>query len=221
MARLPRLTIPDLPYHVTQRGNRRQPVFFRDEDRQLYLAILREQAVRYRLEIWAYCLMDNHVHLVVMPRQEAGLTRAIGETHRRYTRAINFREGWRGYLWQGRFGSVALDEAHLIATIRYVERNPVAAGLVARAEEYPWSSARAHVLGLNDSVLTTHFLTERIADWVEFLRDPTDDRLGRTLNQHGSVGRPLGDVPFLERLEHVTGRRLRRGRPRRRASIAK
>lgn len=219
MARLPRLAVPHIPYHVTQRGNRRQPVFFRAEDRLLYLTLLREQAARYRLEIWAYCLMDNHVHLVGMPRAEGSLTRAIGETHRRYTRAINFREGWRGYLWQGRFGSVAMDEPHLIAAIRYVERNPVAAGLVGKAEEYPWSSARAHVLGVADPVLTPHFLQERIADWAAFLRDATDDQLGQTLHQHGSVGRPLGDLPFLERLEHATGRRLRRGRPRGRPSL--
>lgn len=213
MARLPRLAVPDLPYHVTQRGNRRQPVFFREDDRPLYLALLREQATRYGLEVWAYCLMDNHVHLVVVPRQEGALTRAIGETHRRYTRAINFREGWRGYLWQGRFGSVAMDEPHLIAAVRYVERNPVAAGLVARAEDYPWSSARAHVRGLSDPVLASHFLKERITDWGAFLRDARDDQLGRTLLQHGSVGRPLGALTFLERLEQVTGRRLRRGRP--------
>lgn len=215
MARLPRLAVPDIPYHVTQRGNRRQPVFFREDDRRLYLRLLQEQATRYGLEIWAYCLMDNHTHLVVMPRRAGGLTRAIGETHRRYTRAINFREGWRGYLWQGRFGSVALDERHLIAAVRYVERNPVQAGLVTRAEAYPWSSARAHVRGSPDPVLTRHFLTERITDWAAFLQSPEDDGLGQQLLRHGSVGRPLGTVAFLEGLEHVTGRRLRRGRPRR------
>ena len=126
MARLPRLTLPDLPYHVTQRGNRRQAVFFREADRGLYLTLLREQATRYGLEVWAYCLMTHHVHLIVVPRQEQSLPRAIGETHRRYTRAIHCREGWRGYLWQGRFGSVLLDEPHLLAAVRYVERNPVA-----------------------------------------------------------------------------------------------
>ena len=166
MPRLPRLAVPDIPYHVTQRGNRRQPVFFSDADRGLYLTLLREQSQRYGLEVWAYCLMDNHVHLVVMPRQEGSLTRAIAETHRRYTRAVNFREGWRGYLWQGRFGSVAMDEPHLIAAVRYVERNPVAAGMVQRAEDYPWSSAHAHVHGITDPVLTRHFLTERITNWT-------------------------------------------------------
>ena len=213
MARLPRITLPGIPYHVTQRGNRRQPVFFSQEDRQVYLRLLCEQTSRFELAVWAYCLMDSHVHLVVMPRTEQSLTRGIGETHRRYARHVNFREGWRGYLFQGRFGSVALDEAHLIAAVRYVERNPVAAGLVAKAEAYPWSSARAHVLGKPDPLLTSHFLKERITDWAAFLQDPTDDALGKALSRHGSVGRPMGSQGFLEQLEHLTGRRLRRGRP--------
>lgn len=213
MARLPRLALPDLPYHVTQRGNRRQPVFFQGADRTVYLTLLREHAQRFGLEVWAYCLMTNHVHLVVVPRRAGALTRAIGETHRRYTRHINFREGWRGYLWQGRFGSVALDEPHLVAAIRYVERNPVTAQLVTRAEDYPWSSARAHVQGTPDPVLTHHVLQEQITDWATFLRDPADDTLGSRLASQGSIGRPLGSPSFLAQLEQRTGRRLRRGRP--------
>ena len=213
MARLPRLALPNLPYHVTQRGNRRQLVFFCAADRQLYLALLSEQASHFGLEVWAYCLMDNHVHLIVMPRRAESLTRAVAETHRRYTRAVNFREGWRGYLWQGRFGSVVLDERHLIAAVRYVERNPVVAGLVRRAEDYPWSSAKAHVLGTPDPLLTNHFLKERITDWADFLRGKGDDAMGRTLARHGGVGRPLGSQEFIDHLEQVTGRRLRRGRP--------
>jgi len=221
MARLPRLAVPDLPYHVTQRGNRRQAVFFQDDDRRLYLSLLQAQAQRYGLEVWAYCLMTNHVHLVVMPRRAESLTRAIAETHRRYTRAVNFREGWRGYLWQGRFGSVLLDEPHLLAAVRYVERNPVVASLVERAEDYPWSSARAHVLGTPNPVLTSHFLMERITDWATFLRSAEDDPLGQRLHQHASIGRPLGSRAFLEHLEQLTGRRLRRGRPGRRVVARK
>ena len=213
MARLPRLTIPDLPSHVTQRGNRRQAVWFQEDDRRLSLTLLREQSQRYGLEIWASCLMDNHVHLVVVPRTHASLTRAVAETPRRYTRAVNFREGWRGFLWQGRFGSAAMDEPHLIAAVRYVERNPVTAGLVARAEDSPWSSARAHVQGTADPLLTSDFLQERMTDWAAFLQDPSDEALGQALSRHGSVGRPLGSSGFLEHVEAVTGRRLRRGRP--------
>ena len=220
MARLPRLALPDLPYHVTQRGNRRQAVFFEAADRTVYLTLLREQAQRFDLEVWAYCLMTNHVHLIVVPRREGALTRAIGKTHRRYTRHINFREGWRGYLWQGRFGSVALDEAHLVAAIRYVERNPVAAQLVTQAADYPWSSARAHVTGAPDAVLSRCFLQDQIRNWRQFLSDPADDAFGQRMGQ-SSIGRPLGSPLFLAELERQTGRRLRRGRPGRPLSVTK
>ena len=138
MARLARLVVPGYPYHVTQRGNRRQPVFFGPEDYQHYLQVLREQSGRWGLQVWAYCLMTNHVHLMVVPETTESLRRGLGDTHRRYTRAINFREGWRGFLWQGRFASVLLDEPYVYAAVRYVERNPVAARLVERPEDYPW-----------------------------------------------------------------------------------
>lgn len=218
MARLPRLTVADLPYHITQRGNRRQPVFFTKADRHVYLALLQEQTRHYGVEVWAYCLMTNHIHLIVVPRREGTLSLAIAETHRRYTRHINFREGWRGYLWQGRFGSVALDESHLVAAVRYVERNPVTAGLVSDAAAYPWSSARAHVTGTPDAVLTPQFLTEQIRDWAAFLAEDTDDALGTTLSHHATVGRPLGSAAFLNRLEEQVGYSLqprRPGRPKR------
>lgn len=212
MSRLARIDLPDIPYHVTQRGNRRQLVFFQEEDRRVYLQLLKEQTTRYGLEVWAYCLMPNHARLIVVPRTDEALTRAIGETHRRYTRYINFREGWRGYLWQGRFASVPLDEPHLYAAVRYVERNPVQAGLVRDAEEYRWSSAGAHVCGRVDPVLTHSFLTASIQDWKVFLAAP-EDAIGTTLQRHASTGRPLGAPEFVERLERLTGRLLRPRRP--------
>ena len=213
MACIPRVTVPSVSHHVTQRGNRRQPVFFQDADFREYLRLLGEQSQRYGLRIWAYCLMTNHVHLVVVPEREDSLTRAIGETHRRYTRYVNFQKGWRGYLWQGRFASFPLDEPHLYAAVRYVERNPVQARLVQPAEAYPWSSAQAHVARIADPVLSPSFLIEQILDWKAFLRDAQDDALGRVLDHHSSIGRPLGDEAFLTHLEHVTGRLLRRRRP--------
>ena len=102
---------------------------------------------RYRVQVWAYCLMPNHVHLIAVPASSDGLRGAIGEAHRRYTTVINRREGWRGHLWQGRFASYVMDDRYTLAAARYVELNPVRAGLVARAEDYPCSSARAHLLG--------------------------------------------------------------------------
>ena len=130
MARLARLVIPGLPHHVTQRGNRRQQTFFNDGDYAAYLELMAEWCREEGVEIWGYCLMPNHVHLIAVPKTEDGLRRAIGEAHRRYTRRINFREKWRGYLWQGRFASFIMDEPYLLAAARYVELNPVRAKLV-------------------------------------------------------------------------------------------
>jgi putative transposase len=213
MARLPRVNVQDVPHHVTQRGNRRQTVFFCEDDYREYLRLLREQGQHYGLKVWAYCLMSNHVHLIVVPTRPESLTRAMAETHRRYTRYINFREGWRGYLWQGRFSSFPLDEAYLYAAVRYVERNPVEAKLVRRAEAYLWSSARSHVHGFSDPVLSRSFLTEEIRDWAVFLQEGGDGRFGQVASQHGSTGRPLGSDRFLAGLEQQTGRYLRRRRP--------
>ena len=128
-----RIVIPDVPHHVTQRGNRRLPVFFNGDDRRVYLALLAEACAANGTICLAWCLMDNHVHLILVPKTADGLRATLGEAHRRYARRINFREGWRGYLFQGRFASYPMDNAHLMAAVRYVENNPVAAGLVARA----------------------------------------------------------------------------------------
>jgi len=126
-----------MPHHVTQRGNRRQPVFFCDDD-QTYLDLMGQWCGEHKVHVWAYCLMPNHVHWIVVPKTEDGLRRAIGEAHRRYTRRVNFREQWRGHLWQGRFASFVLDEPHLLACARYVELNPVRARLTAAPSKYRW-----------------------------------------------------------------------------------
>jgi len=136
MARFARVVVPGYPHHLIQRGNRRQRVFFSDEDRAFYLILLKRQIEKFGIALWAFCLMENHVHLVAVPRGKDGFARAIGELHRKYTSVINTREDWKGYLWQGRFITYPLSEAHLIAAVRYVERNPVRAGLVQAAEDY-------------------------------------------------------------------------------------
>jgi len=159
MARIARVAVPDWPHHVTQRGNRRMQTFFGEADYRAYLSLVSEWCSRHGVAIWAYCLMPNHVHLIAVPAAAEGLARALGEAHRRYTRQVNFREKWRGYLWQGRFGSVAMDEPHLLAAARYVETNPVRARLVASAEDWPWSSAAAHVSGKEFRGHNTYLLT--------------------------------------------------------------
>jgi len=213
MARLARLVIPGLPHHVTQRGNRRQQTFFNDADYAAYLELMAEWCRQEGVEIWAYCLMPNHVHLIAVPNTEDALRRAIGEAHRRYTRRINFRENWRGYLWQGRFASFVMDEPHLLAAARYVELNPVRADLAARARQWPWSSARAHLSGRDDRLVKVAPLLAMVGDWKAFLNSAIPEEELRELRQHGRTGRPLGSSAFLDRLERLVGRVLRPQKP--------
>jgi len=147
MARLARVVVPGVAHHVTQRGNRRQQTFFQEDDYSAYLALLREWCARCGVAVWAYCLMPHHVHLIVVPESEDGLRRGLGEAHRRYTRRINFREGWRGHLWQGRFASFAMDERYLLRAARYAELNPVRAKLCRMPWRWRWSSAAARADG--------------------------------------------------------------------------
>jgi len=169
MARIARVVIPGLPHHVTQRGNRRQQTFFNEGDYAAYVELMTEWCREEGVEIWSYCLMPNHTHGIAVPSSEDGLRWAIGETHRRYTRRVNFREKWRGYLWQGRFASFVMDEPYLLAAARYIELNPVRAGLVSRAEDWPWSSARAHLAGRDDQLVKVAPLLGMIDDWAAFL----------------------------------------------------
>ena len=145
MARIGCFVVPGLPHHVTQRGNRRERVFFGDEDYELYRDLLSSQCRKQGVAVWAYCLMPNHVHLILVPDREEALGRALGETHRRYSSVVNARLRATGHLFQSRFGSAVMDEEHLMAAARYVASNPVRARLVARAEDWRWSSARAHM----------------------------------------------------------------------------
>lgn len=217
MARLPRLVVPDHPHHVTQRGNRREPVFFCDDDYRLYLDLLREWAGKAKTQIWAYCLMPNHVHLILTPKTPGGLRATLGETHRRYTRHINFRKGWRGHLWQERFHSFTMDEEHLIACARYVALNPVAAGLAAQPEDWPWSSAKAHLTGEQDGITALDPLAARITDWRALLDGGVDDAMAKRLEMHLRTGRPLGSDSFIAALEVRFGKALtpqKPGRPR-------
>jgi putative transposase len=138
MPRIARTVFAGLPYHITQRGNRREDVFFLNEDREVYLAWLQKYCAIHKVHVLAYCLMTNHVHLIVVPQQEDGLQGVLKPLHMRYAQRINRRQGWSGHLWQGRFFSSPLDEAYLWFCVRYVERNPVRAGMVEQAEDYPW-----------------------------------------------------------------------------------
>lgn len=206
MARMARVVVENFPHHIVQRGNRNQAVFFGEADKAEYLRLLGRFVRQHDVDIWAYCLMDTHVHLVAVPRQATGLARALAETHKRYSRMINFRYGWRGYLWQGRFASYLMDERYLYAAVRYVERNPVAAGMVQRAEDYPWSSAKAHVFKQKDPLLSPNFLEEQIPDWSVYLS--IDEPTPAQIERHLRTGRPLGGKAFVRALERRIGRVL-------------
>ena len=216
MGRFARVVVPGVPHHVIQRGNRRQTVFFHEGDKKLYLSLLGYNCRKEDVLIWCYCLMDNHVHLIAVPRKSESLAKAIGETHKKYTWIINFQNNWKGHLWQERFHSYAMDEEHLYLAVRYVELNPVRARVVREAEDYPWSSAPAHILGKTDRLLSPFYLTERIKDWRAYLREGLEAEVSEVFRKHESTGRPLGDEDFLIRLEKITGRILRKrkaGRP--------
>ena len=213
MARLTRVVIPGTPYHVTQRGNRRQQTFFEDGDFALYRDLLAEASRRAGTEVWAYCLMPNHVHLVVVPSDESGLRRTFADAHRRYTGYVNARHRWTGHLWQGRYGAVAMDETHLLHAARYVALNPVRARLCDRAEEWQWSSARAHLAGEDDRLVTVTPMLERIGDFAAFLGGEEDQQATRALRMAETTGRPVGRAEWIEQLEQRSGRSLARRKP--------
>ncbi len=212
MARLARVVVPGVPHHVTQRGNRRLETFFGDADYRAYIDLLAEYCGKANVAVWAWCLMPNHVHLILVPADVDGLRRALGETHRRYTLRVNRREDWRGHLWQERFRSFPMDEEHLLAAARYVELNPVRAGLVKRARDWRWSSAAAHLDGRDDRLAAVAPLLERVADWKAFLAGGLEDEALRAIRGHERTGRPLGAAKFVKRLEKRTGRPLSPGK---------
>ena len=217
MDRMARLVVPEHPHYVTQRGNRWQKVFFSEQDYADYLTQLTFWAGRAGTEIWSYCLMPNQVHLILVPAHPDGLRAALGEAHRRYTRLVNEREGWRGHLWQQRFRSFVMDGDYLPHAARHVALAPVTAGMVRRADHWGWSSARAHLDGKDDGIVRVAPLLERIGDWPAFLRGPMDAAVSRRLETHMSTGRPLGSDAFVTALEARFHRPLRPrppGRPR-------
>ena len=167
----------------------------------------------HEVEILAYCLMPNHVHLITVPQSADGLKRAIGEVHRRYTRMVNFREGWRGHIWQGRFASFVLDEPYLLTAARYIELNPVRARLINAPSRYRWSSAAAHVRGRDDSLVQVAPLLELAPNWRAFLARVIREEDIKLLRSHERTGRPLGEEEFLATLEQDLGRILKRRKP--------
>jgi len=213
MARLARVVAPGHPHHIVQRGNRRQQTFFCDEDYQAYIDLMSEWCIRCGVEIWCYCLMPNHTHLIAVPSDKDSLKSAIGEAHRRYARMINFRNGWRGYFWQGRFSSFVMDERYCLAAARYIELNPVRAKMVNGPEEYKWSSCKAHLNGRDDRLVTVKPLLNYIHSWKNFLQKKVSAGEITDMQRHERTGRPIGSDRFIDQLEFETGRVLKKKKP--------
>ena len=208
-----RVVAPGCWHHVTQRGNRQQTVFFGDTDRMLYLQLLAQHCRKASVGIAGYCLMGNHVHLIVIPLTEIGLATALGQTHGDYARWLNIRRGEVGHVWQNRFYSCALDERHRWEALRYVELNPVRAGLVGMAWEWAWSSAAAHVMGVDRTNLLdtaeweTHWGAIR---WRDVLEQGVEDAAFlERIREATRTGRPAASVEFTVELEARVRRRLR------------
>ncbi len=224
MPRLLRVVAAGVPHHVTQRGNARRDVFHSDSDRMVYLGLLRDHARKRSVIVLGYCLMSNHVHLVVVPPAPDAMALLLRDIHGRYAAYKNTADAATGHVWQGRYYSCPMGEDYLWTALRYVERNPVRAGIEGVAEDYPWSSAAIHCDGrISDGIVSLEEWTVRWrpGEWREFLRpgrheiDETAD--AALFRAHTHSGRPLGSAEFVRAIERRTGRRLtpsRGGRPR-------
>ena len=213
MARLARAVFPGVPHHVTQRGNGRQQTFFSDADYRLYRDLLAEHAAAAGVAVWSWVLMPNHVHLILVPSEPDALRAMLSMVHRRYAGHVHARLKRTGHFWQGRFGCVAMDEAHLGAALRYVALNPVRARLVTRALDWPWSSLQAQLGQVaGDGLTATAPVRERYPDFAELIAAGEDEAASQSLRRSESIGRPLGAEAFIARLEAESGRTLRPGK---------
>jgi putative transposase len=210
MARLARVVIPNLPHLVTQRGNGGGRVFFSDEDYALYLKLLSSACEAAKVRCLAYVLMPNHVHLILVPKDQDGLRKALSSVHRAYAGYINARRKKTGHFWRGRFGCVAMDNTHAVAALRYVLLNPVRAKLCAKPEQWLWSSAKAYVKGGKDGLTETAVLRDLCPDMKSLIApNPEKEMSEMQLRRSETIGRPLGSDQFLQKLERKLDRPLK------------
>ncbi|HWR67687.1 MAG TPA: transposase [Desulfomonilia bacterium] len=213
MARIARVVVPGVPHHIIQRGNRRLKTFFCEADYRVYRSLISTFCRQHGVEIWAYCLMPNHVHLIAVPGSEDSIRKAFGEAHRRYTRHVNIVKSWNGHLWQGRFASYPMGDDYLITAARYVEKNPVQAGLSKRAVDYPWSSAMAHYKGVDDELVRVKPMLDMVGDWKRFLDEDVRQADMERFGLHEKTGRPLGSEVFINGVEQMLRRILQKQKP--------
>ncbi|MFC1808274.1 transposase [Candidatus Omnitrophota bacterium] len=220
MPRTARIVAIGYPHHITQRGNFCQPVFKDDKDKEQYLLWIQEYSDKYKLSILTHCLMPNHVHFIGIPEREDSLARTFNTAHMRYAQYVNKKEKRNGHLWQGRFFSCILDNPHLLMAARYIERNPVRAKLVKKPWEWVWSSAQAHING-EEALFSLSNLFDYVdmtpQEWKKYIDRAEERGYIDTIKQYTSVGRPLGTLEFVKKLEKELKERfplLSRGRPR-------
>jgi putative transposase len=208
-----RLIVPHYAHHVRERGVRKTPVFHEDSDYLVYLRMLKKACLEYGLAIWAYCLMTNHVHLIAVPRELTSISRALHDAHTAYATYFNGRYGYVGHMWQRRPDICVMDERHTWNAIRYVERNPVRAHMVERAEDYLWSSAAAHCGFRDDLLLSGDCPVGVIENWSAWLQIEHSEEEKRTIRRHMSTGQPWCTPEMLIQLEAMTGRNLQPRNP--------
>ena len=208
MSRIARLVIPHLPHHITQRGNGRQQVFFDDADYITFRDMLAASCKAAKVSCWAYALMPNHIHAILVPKNEDGLRSALAPVHRRYAGMMNARQEKTGHFWQGRYGAAVMDESHLIAAFHYIIRNPVEAGLADTPAKYKWSSAAAYLKGVDDGLTDTGPMFQRLPDIKSFLMKEALNLDELIVRDDETIGRPRGDAKFIRSLERKTGRDL-------------
>ncbi|MFH1504709.1 MAG: transposase [Candidatus Omnitrophota bacterium] len=218
MPRIARIVAVDYPHHITQRGNYKQRVFTKNNDYKFYLERLNEYQNKYKLSTIAYCLMPNHVHFVAIPKDKDSLAKTFNASHMRYAHYFNKKSNLTGHLWQGRFYSCVLDDNHLYAVARYIENNPVRAGLVKKAWNWKWSSAKEHILKEGRGILSLIEISKFMEadNWRSYLSQKEDEKIVNNIRKNTLTGRPLGDDAFIIKLEKIFGKRLKalpRGRP--------
>jgi putative transposase len=212
MPRPPRFVVPDIPHHVTQRGNYRQQVFLADADYQLYIGLLREHSRQFNVRIQAYCLMPNHVHLILTPPNETALPRLLQRLQGDYARVMHIHSQRTGHLWQGRYFSIPMDEAHFWNAMLYVEQNPQRACLVQRPWDWLWSSANVHLRGVEDGLVDLAQWRRQYTaqQWKQNLELGLQNaQLLRRIREATAKGWPLGSETFLDRVENQLGRPAR------------
>jgi len=222
MPRTARIVVPGVPHHITQRGVGRRKIFFSQYDRMAYLKLLQKYAERHDASVVAYYLMSNHVHLMMVPNQTDSLGKALSVTHRAYSQMINARKHWTGHLWQERFFSCPLDVEHTLSALRYIEMNPVEAGIVENAWDYRWSSAAAHCgirsdpfLDDVEQIVTLIRTIENYKHWLNAASADAEERVRvEKIKAATRRDRPCGEKSYWESLGISLPARKPRGRPR-------